>query len=275
MDWNARQYHALSDPQTLWAQRVLRRLAPAPGERILDLGCGPARATMILSEMMGAGHVVGVDVSEAMLREASAGIAARPAVAGLHDASVVPVRVTLVRADAAALPFADVFDAGISTAALHWNPDHAAVFASVYRALAPAGRFAAQCGGAGNLDILLGRAEALLHTAPFDRYASHFSASWLFPGVPATMLRLEQAGFTAIDVSLEEAPTLIPGQEVFAHFLESICLRPHLAVLPPDLRSAFVAEIVEQSAGDPEPFLLDFRRLNLSARKPAAAEQAA
>jgi trans-aconitate 2-methyltransferase len=183
--------------------------------------------------------------------------------------------VSLVRADAAALPFADVFDAVISTAALHWIPDHATVFASVYRALAPAGRFVAQCGGAGNLDVLLGRAGALLHTAPFGRYASLFSESWQFPGVPATMLRLEQAGFTAVDVSLEDAATLMSGREEFARFVESICLRPHLAVLPPDLRSAFVAAIVEQSAADPEPFLLDFRRLNLSARKPAAAEQAA
>jgi trans-aconitate methyltransferase len=275
MDWNARRYQALSDPQTLWAQRVLRRLAPAPGERILDLGCGTARATMLLSEMIGAGHVVGIDVSETMLQEASARIAARPAYAGLHDASLLPVRLSLVRADAAALPFADVFDAVVSTAVLHWTPDHAAVFASVYRALAPGARFVAQCGGAGNLDVLLGRAAALLWTPPFDAYAPLFSPSWQFPGVPATMLRLEQAGFTAIDVSLEQAPTLISGRDAFAEFVEVICLRPHLQILPPDLRPEFVEAIVEQSSSDPEPFLLDFCRLNLSARKPAAAEQAA
>jgi trans-aconitate 2-methyltransferase len=275
MDWNARRYHALSDPQALWAQRVLRRLAPAPGERILDLGCGTARTTTILSEMMGAGHVIGVDVSEAMLREASTTIAAAPVFAGLHDAAVVPVRLSLVRADAAALPFADVFDGVISTAALHWIPDHATVFASVYRTLAPGGRFVAQCGGAGNLEVLLGRAAALLHTAPFDRHARLFSPSWQFPDVPTTMLRLEHAGFTAIDVLIEEASTLIPGREAFAEFVEFICLRPHLDVLPADLRPEFVSAIVDLSAADPEPFLLDFRRLNLSARKPAAAEQAA
>jgi trans-aconitate 2-methyltransferase len=275
MDWNARRCHALSDPQALWAPRVLRRLAPAPGERILDLGCGTARTTTILSEMMGTGHVVGVDLSEAMLREASTRLAGAPAFAGLHDAAIAPVRLSLVRADAAALPFADVFDAVISTAALHWIPDHASLFASVYRALAPAGRFAAQCGGAGNLDVLLGRAAALLRTPPFDRHALPFAPSWQFPDVPTTMLRLEQAGFTAIDVWIEEASTLLPGRDAFAEFVELICLRPHLAILPADLRPEFVSAVVDLSAADPEPFLLDFRRLNLSARKPAAAEQAA
>ncbi len=275
MDWDARRYHGLSDPQALWAQRVLRRLAPAPGERILDLGCGTARPTLLLSETMGAGHVVGLDLSEAMLREAAGRITARPVFAGLHDAAVVPVRLSLVRADAAALPFADAFDAVFSTAALHWIPDHGAVFASVYRALAPAGRFVAQCGGAGNLTVLLGRAAGLLRTPPYDRYAPLFSQSWHFPDVPATMLGLERAGFTAIDVALEEAPTVIPERDGFAEFVATICLRPHLAVLPPDLRSPFVGAIVEQSAADPEPFLLDFCRLNLYARKPAAAEQAA
>ncbi len=171
--------------------------------------------------------------------------------------------------------FADAFDAVFSTAALHWIPDHGAVFASVYRALAPAGRFVAQCGGAGNLTVLLGRAAGLLRTPPYDRYAPLFSQSWHFPDVPATMLGLERAGFTAIDVALEEAPTVIPERDGFAEFVATICLRPHLAVLPPDLRSPFVGAIVEQSAADPEPFLLDFCRLNLYARKPAAAEQAA
>ena len=71
MDWNAGRYHAISDPQLEWGRRVMQRLAPRPGERILDLGCGTARLTTILLEKMGQGHVVGVDRSEAMLREAA------------------------------------------------------------------------------------------------------------------------------------------------------------------------------------------------------------
>ena len=56
MDWNAGRYHAISDPQLEWGRRVMQRLAPKPGERILDLGCGTARLTTILLEKMGQGH---------------------------------------------------------------------------------------------------------------------------------------------------------------------------------------------------------------------------
>ena len=171
MDWNAARYHAISDPQLEWGRRVLQRLAPMPGERILDLGCGTARLTTMLLEAMGEGHVVGLDRSEAMLREAAGRSAERPPITVLHDASTQPSRLSFVRGDGAALPFADAFDAVFSTAALHWMLDHDAVFASVYKALAPGGRFVAQCGGNGNLRTLFERADVLMETAAF---AAHF-----------------------------------------------------------------------------------------------------
>jgi hypothetical protein len=40
MDWDAERYHLLSDPQQGWGRRVLHRLAPVGGERILDIGRG-------------------------------------------------------------------------------------------------------------------------------------------------------------------------------------------------------------------------------------------
>src|SRR3954454_3006209 len=158
MDWNASRYHAISDPQFEWGRRVLQRLAPKPGERILDLGCGTARLTTMVLESMGQGTVVGVDRSEAMLREAAARTAERPPVTALHDAAEHPSHLGYVLADGAALPFADAFDAVFSTAALHWMRDHAAVFASVYRALAPGGRFVPQCAAGPTLDRLSTRA---------------------------------------------------------------------------------------------------------------------
>ena len=275
MDWNAGRYHAISEPQLQWGLRVLARLAPVPGERILDLGCGTARLTATLLETLGHGHVVGVDRSETMLREAAERTATRPPVMPLHDASVEPARLTFVRADGAALPFADAFDAVVSTAALHWMPDHEAVFASVYCALAPGGRFIAQCGGTRNLRVLFDRAETLMRTRPFSRYFGTWREPWEFADVPTTMMRLERAGFTLIDAFLESAPTVMPDRQTYAEFVELICLRPQLALLPPEKRAAFVQALADQAAGDAEPFTLDYWRLNISARKPAAAEQAA
>ena len=52
----------------MMARDILQRLAPGPYARLLDLGCGTGLAGVALRDM--AGHLTGVDLSEAMLGQA-------------------------------------------------------------------------------------------------------------------------------------------------------------------------------------------------------------
>ena len=108
---------------------VLDLLAPRPGERILDLGCGDGALTHRIATA--GAHVVGCDASPALLAAAAA--------RGL------PVHL----ADGRALPFSNEFDAVFSNAALHWMRHPEAVVAGVRRALRPGGRFVGEFGGHG------------------------------------------------------------------------------------------------------------------------------
>lgn len=101
-------------------------LAPQPGERIADLGCGTGTYALRL-----AAHgcrVVGVDESEAMLASARA----KPAPAG---------HVHLMRGDVTALPFADgAFDAALLQVTLEFVGDPARALREAVRVLRPGGR---------------------------------------------------------------------------------------------------------------------------------------
>jgi len=135
---NARFVADLGEP-------VVDLLAPQPGERILDLGCGDGALTERLVALGAA--VVGVDASDDQVAAARG--------RGL-DARVM---------DGARLSFADEFDAVFSNAAMHWMRDLAAVAAGVKRALRPGGRFVGEMGGAENVAKV---SEALL--SAHDRF---------------------------------------------------------------------------------------------------------
>lgn len=253
-DWDAGTYHQLSEPQLAWGRKLAERLAPAAGERILDLGCGTGRMTAELAASFPDVRFVGADVSHAMLAEARR---ASPALA-------------FVRADGAALPFAGAFDAVFSAATFHWIRDHAALFRTVHSALKPGGRLVAQCGGGPNLRRLLDRTHALMDGAEFRRFFGDWRDPWVFAEPPGTRARLAAAGFTRIDVSLEPAPTTLAGGAAFAEFISCVCVRHHVDRLPPAERRRFIAALSDAAAGDDPPFTLDYWRLNMSARKGGA-----
>jgi arsenite methyltransferase len=102
-----------------------------PGERVLDLGSGAGTDSLVAAQMVGAdGHVTGIDMTVAMLAKA------RAAATEMDVANV-----EFVEAEAEQLPFADAsFDVVISNGVVDLVPDKDAVFAELYRVLAPGGR---------------------------------------------------------------------------------------------------------------------------------------
>jgi trans-aconitate 2-methyltransferase len=172
-----------------------------------------------------------------------------------------------VHADAVRLPFLAVFDAVFSTATFHWVRDHPTLFTEIHRVLRPGGRLVSQAGGGPNLAHLYDRSADIARDPQFAPYFDGWADPWTFAGVEETRMRMKDAGFTDIEVWLEETPTTFPDETAFADFISTVCLRHHLDRLPIDLRSTFVGGVVDLARTDDPPFALDYWRLNIDARK--------
>jgi SAM-dependent methyltransferase len=115
---------------------AMRVLAPAPGEHILDIGCGCGQTSFALAERVGTtGQVLGVDISQPMLAVARQ----RPVAPG----SAAPL---FREADAAVADLGDAaFDAVFSRFGVMFFSDPGAAFAHIRLAVKPQGRIAFVC----------------------------------------------------------------------------------------------------------------------------------
>ena len=209
-NWNPQQYARDAAFVPELGSPVVDLLAPKPGERILDLGCGDG--TLTLKLIASGATVLGVDANPQMIASAKAkGI----------DAHV---------ADAHALTFTNEFDAVFSNAALHWmlNPD--AVIARVWRALKPGGRFVAEFGGKGNVALLDSTIRRVLTARGID--VSDIKPLY-YPGVEGYRGKLESRGFTVTYITIFERPTDLPGDVVdwYKLFRENFLARIPQAIL--------------------------------------------
>jgi ubiquinone/menaquinone biosynthesis C-methylase UbiE len=128
---------------------ALAMLSIEPGDRVLDVACGPGNFTRAFAQAANEGIVVGLDASASMLE-----VAVR---------ETEEVNVAYMRGDARALPFCDgSFDAICCFAALYLIEEPMRALAEIVRVLAPGGRLAllASC----NRGLLpAGAASAVVH----------------------------------------------------------------------------------------------------------------
>ena len=238
--WDARTYERISGPQQAWAADVLARLdGIAPDATVLDVGCGTGQVTEALFALVPQGRVLALDASAEMVALARQ---------RLGD------RAEVWCADALELELDEPVDAIVSTAALHWVPEHDRLWERLARALAPGGVLEVQCGGEGNIDAVREVIEAVARDLAPELVGW---SPWTVSSPLETERRLTAAGFSAVRCWLQERPTY--PQDVDA-FVRTSILAAHMDRLPEARREPFAAAVL---AGVRLP--LDYVRLNVSA----------
>lgn len=246
-DWDARLYDSAAHFVTDYGTALLDLLAPQPGERILDVGCGTGHLTKQIQDL--GAKVVGLDSSPNMIATARESYP----------------EIEFVQADASDFSFDEPFDVIFSNAALHWVTNAEGAVASMSKALKPGGRFVIEMGGKGNIRLLISALfEAL---KKFDCYdASH---RWFFPSIGEYASLLEKYEIEPVSVWLFDRPTKLEGDNAivdwFTIFGEAIRA---------DVSEDCFVEAVQMAQDALRPTLFrdgqwfaDYRRLRVVARK--------
>jgi len=241
--WNPERYATSARFVAELGEPLIGLLAPKPGERILDLGCGDG----VLTEKIAAcgASVVGIDASQEMVAAARA--------RGL-DARVM---------DGQSLSFDHEFDAMLSNAAMHWMPRADAVLTGVRRALKSGGRLVAEFGGAGNVASIVDALFEVLGRRGIDARAL---MPWYYPSPDEYRQLLEANGFSVDSIDLIPRPTPLPGE--LSDWLDNFC-GTFLGAVPVAERDAATLEIVERLApklrDSSGKWILDYVRLRVVA----------
>ena len=226
---------------------VIELLAPLPGERVLDVGCGTGQLTAQIAAS--GAEVVGLDNSPAMIDEAR---------------RLYP-NIKFQLADAHDFEFDEPFDGVFSNAALHWISDPAKVAGCISKALKTNGRMAVEFGGHGNVRHL----SQAIKSASQEFLGECLPHPWYFPSIAGFATVLEAHGLEFTQAAMIDRPTPLEGADGLKNWLRMF--GQHWLTQIPDEQHDTFLERVEQIARPnlyrDSVWYADYRRIRVVARK--------
>lgn len=251
--WQADEYDNKLAFVSGYGKSSISWLQPQKGEYILDLGCGTGDLTYEITAAQA--EVVGMDASPDMIRRAR---------------EKFP-NIEFMEGDGHQFETNKLYDAVFSNAALHWMRSPRLVVDSIWKSLKPGGRFVAEFGGKGNVQIIVDALEEV-----FERHTGIPGSErnpWYFPTIGQYSNILEQCGFLVRQAYHYDRPTRLADGEQgiegwLAHFggdyfdglsqeqIQEICRETNQIVVP---------KLWKEDA-----IYADYKRLRIEAVKPGS-----
>jgi trans-aconitate 2-methyltransferase len=255
--WNPQLYERFAAERRQPFDDLVALLAPCPGGRVVDLGCGTGALTVELHRVLGAASTTGIDASPAMLDEADsrAGGGVRFELGDLDRFAGGPV------------------DVIFANASLQWVGDHPALLRRLAGQLVPGGQLAFQVPANGD------------HPSHVLAHALAASPAWsgrFEGGPPAERSRevlapeayaelLDAIGLVDLHVRLQVYGHHLDGAASVVDWVRATLLTPFEARLGAEAYAGFVEEyrtMLLERLGDARPYFYAFKRILVRGRRP-------
>ena len=245
MEWNVADYAKHTPFVSQYGEDVLTLLDPQPSERILDLGCGNGELAEKIA-LKGC-EVIGIDSSKEMI-----------AAARKRNIKVFVMSGT-------EMSYKNEFDAVFSNAALHWIKQSDKVIENTHNALKVGGRFCAEMGGSGNVQIIVAEIYKQLSLIGLD--GNHYNP-WFFPSKDEYAKQLTQAGFHIEQIEQFDRMTKLATD--VAGWLKTVA-KPFLQDIPETQHEGFIEAVKDgtssQLKNEQGEWFADYVRLRFLAVK--------
>jgi trans-aconitate 2-methyltransferase len=255
MQWDPAQYLTYGDHRLRPFVELMNRVLAENPANIVDLGCGPGNATVLLTERWPEASVVGVDNSEEMIADA------KP--------REIPGRLRFAPGDAYSVTSAGPLDVLISNATLQWVPGHLQEFPRYIEMLAPDGWFAFQVPG-----MRLSPSHSLIYDlAGSARWVDQLGPFIRQNEIESTEQYIETLTSLGCDVDAWETTyfQLLEGDDAVLEWTKGSSLRPFISALSETDGAEFVELVREGLAkaypSGPAGTIYPFRRVFVVAHR--------
>jgi trans-aconitate 2-methyltransferase len=254
--WDPQQYRRFEDERSRPLFDLLALVQPVPGGEAVDLGCGDGRLTARLHRHLGAARTTGIDTSESMLAEAAA----------LSEEGLRFEHGDIATFDRPA-------DVVFSNAALHWVPDHEALFTRLTSCLRPGGQLAVQMprnfDHASHLVAAEVAGEPPFKEAMGGEPPPDPTLGVLAPEAYAELLF--SLGYAEQHARLQVYGHVLGSSADVVEWVRGTTLTRFKSRLPDDLFAAYVDRYRQrllERIGEHAPYFFSFKRVLLWARRP-------
>jgi trans-aconitate methyltransferase len=247
--WDARLYDESHSFVSKYGNDLVDLLAPRKGEKILDIGCGTGDLANKLYEY--GVNVRGIDQSENMIDQA------------INKYPHIKFKVE----DVLEIEYQNEFDAVFSNATLHWVTQPRQALQGIYNSLKSEGRFVAEFGGKGNVQLITNEIINQLKMAGIEYSSNQFP--WYFPSIGEYSSLMEKIGFNVTLAHHFDRPTPLEGNNGLKNWIEMFAGNMFEA-LTKDMKEQIISK-VENSLKDilfiNGQWIADYKRIRVIGMK--------